>query len=249
MVKPREDLTGQKFGRLTVVSQSEDFTNGSRMVAGWNVFCECNPDKIFRVRQKDLKSGHTKSCGCIVSENAKIFGKLYDGSKHKKYNTYDLSGEYGVGYTTKGEKFFFDLEDYNTIKEHCWHIDKYGYVTTQINKKSVRMHRLILNVTDKNVFVDHIYHNKYDNRKTKLRLCNNTENSRNLTVGKNNKSGVVGVNFNKEKGKWEATIKVDRKSIYLGRFDKKEDAVEARIKAQDKYFGEFSNKQNGQYVT
>lgn len=71
----------------------------------------------------------------------------------------------------------------------------------------------------------------------------------NTTVGKNNKSGVVGVNFNKEKGKWEATIKVDRKSIYLGRFDKKEDAVEARIKAQDKYFGEFSNKQNGQYVT
>lgn len=31
-------------------------------------------------------------------------------------NTYDLSGEYGIGYTTKGEEFWFDLEDYDKIK-------------------------------------------------------------------------------------------------------------------------------------
>ena len=245
MVKVKEDLTGRKFGRLTVVKQSEDFPNGKRKAAGWYVFCECNPDNIFRVRQSDLKNGHTRSCGCLLSENARIVGKLNDGSKHKKYNTYNLSGEYGIGYTLKGEEFYFDLEDYDKIKNYCWMINDNGYVVTRINKNFVFMHRFILNLTDKDVVVDHIYHNKTDNRKSQLRTCSNTENSRNATIGKNNKSGVVGVYFNKEKGKWEATIKVNRKTIYLGRFENIEDAVKCRLEAQDKYFGDFSNKENG----
>ena len=37
----------------------------------------------------------------------------------KKYNTYDLSGEYGIGYTSKGEEFYFDLDDYDKIKDYC----------------------------------------------------------------------------------------------------------------------------------
>lgn len=250
MVKTKEDLTGCKFGKLTVVKQSEDFIDGNRKIAGWYVFCECNPDNIFRVRQKDLKRGHTKSCGCIKSENARIVGKLNDGSNQRKYNTYDLSGEYGVGYTLKGEEFYFDLEDYDKIKNYCWHIDERGYVVTQTNKTSIFMHRLVLNVTDRNILVDHIFHNTNDNRKSQLRLCNNTENCRNVTVGKNNKSGVVGVRFNEERHKWEAKIKVNRKDINLGRFDKMEDAIKCRLEAQDYYFGEFSNKENGKdYLT
>lgn len=52
MVKTKQNLVGMKFGRLTVVSQSEDFIDCGRKIAGWNVFCECNSDKIFPVRQK-----------------------------------------------------------------------------------------------------------------------------------------------------------------------------------------------------
>lgn len=245
MVKVRKDLTGQKFGRLTVVKQSEDFSNGDRMVAGWYVFCECNPTHIFSVRQKDLKSGHTKSCGCLVSDNARIVGKLNDGSNQKKYNTYNLTGEYGIGYTLKGEEFYFDLEDYDKIKNYCWHIDDKGYVVSQNNKIPFYMHRFILNVTDENIVVDHIYHNKNDNRKSQIRLCNNAENCRNAIAGKNNSSGVVGVHFNQERNKWESTIKVNRKGIMLGRFDNIEDAIQCRLEAQDYYFGEFSNKENG----
>ena len=248
MVKTKENLAGQNFGKLTVVEQSEDFIDGNRKIAGWYVFCECNPDNIFRVRQKDLKNKHTKSCGCIKSENAKIVGKLNDGSKNKKYNTYDLSGDYGIGYTIKGEEFYFDLEDYDLIKNYCWHIDERGYVVSQYKKNPIYMHRLILNIIDSNILVDHIYHNTNDNRKSKLRTCNNAENCRNSTVGKNNKSGVVGVKFNKEKHKWEATIKVNRKPIYLGRFDDIKDAIICRLEAQNNYFGEFSNKENGRNI-
>lgn len=245
MVKTKENLMGKKFGKLTVLKQSEDFIDGDRKIAGWYVFCECNPDNIFRVRQKDLKNGHTQSCGCLVSENAKIVGKLYDGSKHKKYNEYNLNGEFGIGYTLKGEEFYFDLEDYDKIKDYCWHIDKRGYVISQHNKTPFYMHRLILNVVNVNTFVDHIYHNLNDNRKSQLRICTNTENCRNTIVGKNNKSGIVGVRFNEKRCKWESTIKADRNTIYLGRFDNIEDAIKRRLEAQDKYFGEFSNKENG----
>ena len=41
------------------------------------------------------------------------YSKLY----HKKYNTYDLSGEYGIGYSNSGKEFYFDLDDYDLIKE------------------------------------------------------------------------------------------------------------------------------------
>ena len=249
MVKTKENLTGRKFGRLTVIKQSEDFISGGKKIAGWYVFCDCNPNNIFRVRQKDLKRGHTQSCGCLVSENAKIVGKLNDGSKQKKYNKYDLSNGYGIGYTTKGEEFYFDLEDYDKIKNFCWRINEDGYVVSQKNKTSIYMHRLILNIVDADVFVDHIYHNKNDNRKSQLRICSNTENCRNTTIGKNNKSGVVGVRFNEEKQKWESYIKVNKKTIYLGRFDSINEAIECRLEAQNNYFGEFSNKENGKFIS
>ena len=34
---------------------------------------------------------------------------LKGNKNHKKYNNYDLTGEYGIGYTFKNEEFYFDL--------------------------------------------------------------------------------------------------------------------------------------------
>ena len=244
MVKTKEDLTGKKFGRLTVVNQADDFISGGRKVAAWNVFCSCNPNRIFAVRQKDLKSHHTQSCGCIVSEFAKRTLQKINSTEHKrKYNTYDLTGTFGIGYTSKGEEFYFDLEDYNLIKNYCWHIDQDGYVTANgDDHRSIRMHRLILGLTDRKVVVDHIYHIKYDNRKSQIRTCSNTENCRNALLSKNNSSGITGVHFDSEKQKLVATIKVNRKTIFLGRFNTIEEAASCRKEAQDKYFGDFSCK-------
>lgn len=52
------DLTGQKFGRLTVISRAEN--RGER--AAWNCLCECG-NKVV-VRGTNLQRGTTKSCGC-----------------------------------------------------------------------------------------------------------------------------------------------------------------------------------------
>jgi len=57
------DLTGQRFGRLTVISRAENAKRGS---ARWHCKCDCG--KVTIVVAGSLKSGNTKSCGCITSE-------------------------------------------------------------------------------------------------------------------------------------------------------------------------------------
>lgn len=67
MVKVREDLTGQKFGRLTVVEQVEDYVSpGGQHEARWRCRCECG--NIIIVMGRCLKRGNTKSCGCYYRE-------------------------------------------------------------------------------------------------------------------------------------------------------------------------------------
>ena len=56
------DLTGQEFGRLTVVSRAPN--KGTK--AAWNCVCSCGTAKI--VRGRDLRNGHTQSCGCLSGE-------------------------------------------------------------------------------------------------------------------------------------------------------------------------------------
>ena len=55
-----------------------------------------------------------------------------------------------------------------------------------------------------------------------------------------NSSGVTGVGYRKSYETWRARITVNKKNIYLGDFDKFEDAVKARKQAEEKYFGEHS---------
>lgn len=57
------DLTGQKFHRLTVIAQAGKACNGA---AKWKCLCDCGKER--EVRGTDLRSGATKSCGCLGTE-------------------------------------------------------------------------------------------------------------------------------------------------------------------------------------
>lgn len=57
-----EDLTGQRFGRLTVVSRAP---NRGRATT-WNCLCDCGNEVI--IRACDMKSGRSRSCGCFRKE-------------------------------------------------------------------------------------------------------------------------------------------------------------------------------------
>lgn len=87
-----EDLTGQKFNRLTVLERAENTKSGCTR---WLCKCDCGNTKI--VMSSHLKSGRTKSCGCYNREmtvlrnfkhgltNTKLF-KIWQNMKNRCYN-------------------------------------------------------------------------------------------------------------------------------------------------------------------
>jgi len=230
-----KDLTGQRFGKLTVLQKAIRPKYLKNRNAYWLCKCDCGKEKI--INGISLTSGSTKSCGCIFKDEEYIFSNK--GLFKNKYNTYDLSGEYGIGYTSKGEEFYFDLEDYEKIKDYCWcYSGKDKYVSN--TRYKLRMHRLVMKCTDDNLVVDHINHITYDNRKKNLRICSNSQNGMNKKIIRNNQSGCNGVTFDKNSGQWRTRIGVDQKMINIGRFNNKKDAIYTRKQAEEKYFGEYS---------
>ena len=107
------------------------------------------------------------------------------------------------------------------------------------------MHRIVMNILDSpKILVDHIYHNRNDNRKSQLRLVNNQQNQCNAVIAKDNTSGHKGVYWHKKHNKWEALISYNNKQIYLGLYDDIKDAIRVRQQAEIKYFGEYRYKEN-----
>ena len=68
MVKVRKNLAGEKFGRLTVLYQTDDYVNPKgKHYAKWHCKCECGNEVDVSIN--NLRSGETKSCGCLQAES------------------------------------------------------------------------------------------------------------------------------------------------------------------------------------
>ena len=230
-----KDYVGKKFERFLVIKRGKN-TNDNR--SQWWCLCDC---------QKDLQKEDQKLTLLSIRQ-LKTIAKNNNGYFYCKScpkNKYDLTGEYGIGYTEKGEEFYFDLEDYDKIKKYRWYIEnnKYKYVVTNAtidnHKRKLALHRVVMNINDPNIDIDHIKHKGYDNRKSQLRVCNAILNERNRVLNKNNTSGEKGV-WKKKSNKWVAEIWVNKKKITIGTYNTKEEATKARKEAEEKYFGEWS---------
>lgn len=95
------DLTGQRFGKLTVVERAENTKEGK---AKWLCRCECG--KTTTVTRSNLRSGQTTSCGCFLKETIEKHGmnntRLYRIWKGIKARCYNPHGETYKNYGGRG---------------------------------------------------------------------------------------------------------------------------------------------------
>lgn len=109
-----------------------------------------------------------------------------------------------------------------------------GYVRIRIKGKSNVAHRIIWEMKNGPVpdgmYIDHINHDKADNRISNLRIATCRQNLINTLPAANNSSGFKGVTFHKKSGKWMSYVSIYHKRHYLGYFDSPEMAHQARQK-------------------
>lgn len=112
-----------------------------------------------------------------------------------------------------------------------------GYRRTRLGGKTYYSHRIVwlIKFGTLPIQVDHINGDRRDNRISNLRNVTPDENNKNLSLRKANKSGVVGVSWNKKSQKWRAQIKVNGETIHIGFFEDINLAAKARRDAEAKY--------------
>ena len=112
-----------------------------------------------------------------------------------------------------------------------------GYRMIAINGVDYRAHRLawFYIYGEWPEQIDHKDHIRRHNWIDNLRDVSSSENGKNQSIPKRNKSGIIGVRWHAQKCKWHAQIGVDMKKIHLGYFTCIEDAAEARKEAEIKY--------------
>ena len=141
-----------------------------------------------------------------------------------------------------GEIFWNVIGKGRTKKKAAGTVTSNGYVGVLIDGTRYYAHRIVWFLHHKKWpqnQIDHINGIKTDNRIENLREATNSQNGKNYGENKSNTSGFKGVSFCKQTNRWRAVIKVDGKTKSLGRFLKKNDAIEKRKTAEILYFGEW----------
>jgi hypothetical protein len=202
------DMSGFISGRLKVIEKVGCY----QKQAMWS--CECSCGNIITVAGANLRSGRTKSCGCLAKELMTTHGmyktNTYSSWKHMKvrcdsenFHQFKDYGGRGIAYDpswSNFENFYMDMGDCPD-----------GYTLDRLDVNG--------NYCKENC--------KWSSRQ---------EQSVRQRLSKRNKSGRSGVTETKN-GRWQVRIVVNYKKITLGTFDSFEEACAVKSEAELKYFG------------
>lgn len=212
------DLTGQRFGRLSVVSREQNNKNNKAM---W--LCKCDCGNLKTILGSHLTSGNTQSCGCQRKDTMQ---KLLTVHGHNRRG--QRSGEY---------------ESWRGMIERCTNPNHqaykdYGGRGIVVCERWRNFENFLADMgskPSKEYSIERIDVNgNYE--LSNCKWTTKTEQSRNKRTPKNNASGVDGVSWYKPYSKWAAYITVQGKQIRLGYFDTIEEAAAARKQAEAKYW-------------
>lgn len=154
-----------------------------------------------------------------------------------------------ISVPVSGGKAFaiIDADDADRVLSHKWCFNKIVagkyYVHRRLPKadggKLIKLHRLIMCVSDRKICVDHINGDTLDNRKENLRLCSQGENMRNYRNAWG-KEGIRGIQKTRT-GKYRARIRFLGKFYNIGTFETQYDASVAYSFASSVMHGEFGS--------
>jgi hypothetical protein len=150
---------------------------------------------------------------------------------------------------TQGKVALVDAKDFEHLMQWNWYAHYHkGHDRWEARRNSsrldgerrvIRMHRYLLGEPE-GVEIDHKNGNALDNRRVNLRVCTTSQNQMNRGTQKNNSSGFKGVSFNRNAGKYTATIRKQGKLYYLGLFEDPEEAARAYDRKARELHGEFA---------
>lgn len=116
-----------------------------------------------------------------------------------------------------------------------------GYIDIMLCGKTMKAHRIVWLLCNPGMDIradeeiDHIDHNKSNNKPSNLRKVLRQVNMKNLPRKTTNKSGVCGVHWDVRCGKWRAQIRIGGKNKHLGLFVSIDEAITAREAAKSLY--------------
>ena len=210
-----------KFGRLTVIGEGKH----EKGVHKWKCECECG--NITFVDSNKLRSGHTKSCGCLQKERTIQASLKHGMSKsriHKEWR--------GVLHRCKNPS--------------ASHYENYGGRGIKVCDEWTGKDGFInfYKWSMENGYADDLTLDRIDNDSgyspDNCRWIPHIENCHNRGVRFDNKIGVPGISERKLKSgkvKYRVCITANYKRYYIGQFDNLKDAIIAREKAEKDYWG------------
>jgi len=224
----KKDLSGKRFGRLTVESEAEPYRSpAGKPTRRWRCSCDCGRECV--VLQNQLTAGKARSCGCLQRETA-------------AEKAADLTGQ-RFGRWTVIERAVLPKRD-SSGAVNGWLCE------CDCGTRRVVLARNLVSGSSRSCGCDTA-------QKAALRIKSDGENvlgfhegtalsaiSPERKINSNNTSGVKGVYWSAREGAWVAKIMVKGKSITIGRFSRLEDAAAARRAAEDEYFEPIRSKYN-----